>query len=61
MIAMGSPVARLVAVLLVFLVIGIAASVWRGDSPATTAAQALVGVICGGFIVGCYWWVRRKD
>ena len=58
--ALESPVRRMIVVLGVLLVVGVAASIWRGDSPATTLGLSLVGLACGGFVFGCYLWVRRS-
>ena len=41
--AVESPVRRMILVLGVLLVVGVAASIWRGDSPATTLGLSLVG------------------
>ena len=59
--AMDSPVRRMVAVLGVLLVVGVATSIWRGDSVATTVGTSLVGLACGGFVFACYFWARRKS
>lgn len=59
--AMDAPVRRMLIVLAVFLPIGIASSLWRGDSLGRTVGYALTGVVVCGFFVGCYLWARRKD
>ena len=50
---------RLLVVLLVFLPIGVAASIWRGDSLGTTVGHALVGVGVCGLFIGGYLYAGR--
>jgi hypothetical protein len=59
--AVDAPVRRMMVGLLIFVVIGVAGSIWRGDRPSTTAGYAIAGVIGGGFVIGCYLWARRKN
>jgi hypothetical protein len=51
----------MVTVLGVLLVVGVATSIWRGDSLGTTVGTSLVGLACGGFVFACYLWARRKN
>ena len=58
---MEAPVRRMIVVLSVLLVVGIATSIWRGDSLRTTVGLNLFGLACGGFVFACYAWARRKN
>jgi hypothetical protein len=57
--AADGPIRRMIVVLMVFLPIGVAASIWRGDSAGTTVGHALVGLAVCGFLVGCYLYASR--
>jgi hypothetical protein len=59
--AVDGPIRRIIVVLLVFLPIGVAASLVRGDSPGTTVGLALVGVVIAGLLIAYHWWDRRKN
>jgi hypothetical protein len=59
-IVVDAPARRMIGGLLFFLVIGVALSLWEGDGLGTIAARSAVGLACGGFILACYWWARRK-
>jgi hypothetical protein len=59
--AMDAPVRRMFAVLGFLLVVGVATSLWRGDSVATTIGLSLVGLACGGLVFAAYFWARRKN
>jgi len=50
----------MIVVLGVLLVVGVAASIWRGDGAGTTVTLGLVGLVCGGFVFGCYLWAHRS-
>jgi hypothetical protein len=58
--AISADVRRMIAVLLTLLVVGVAASLWRGDSLGTTVGYAAVGLACAGVVYACYFWARRK-
>ena len=60
MTAMDAPARRMIFGVLMFLVIGIAFALQRGDSLGTIVAQTAVGLACGGFVLACYLWARRK-
>jgi hypothetical protein len=57
--AMDSPVRRMIVVLGVLLVVGVATSIWRGDSLGTAVGINLVGLACGGLVFAAYFWARR--
>ena len=58
--AADAPLRRMIVGLLIFLTIGLAWSIWRGDRPATTVAYVLAGAVGGGFVIACYWGARRR-
>jgi len=59
--AVGAPARRMIGAVLFLLVVGVAFSIWRGDSPGTTVGQAVAVLVGGGLVIGCYLWVRRKN
>jgi hypothetical protein len=59
--AMDAPVRRMFAVLGFLLVVGVASSIWRGDSVGTTVGLTLVGLACGGLVFAAYFWARRSN
>jgi hypothetical protein len=58
--AFSADVRRMIVVMLALSTVGIAGSIWRGDSVSTTLGHLLVGLCAGGFVFGCYFWARRK-
>ena len=52
---------RVIAAILFLVVVLVVGAVWRGDDPALTAAEVLAVLVGGGFVLGCYLWVRRHD
>jgi hypothetical protein len=59
--AIEAPVRATLLVLAVFLPIGVATSIWRGDTLSAAVGHAVVGIGVCGLLVGGYAWVRRKS
>jgi len=57
--AMAPPVRRVITILGVLLVVGVATSIWRGESHATTVTLNLFGLSWGGLVFAFYFWARR--
>lgn len=61
MIAIDAPTRRITAALVFLLVVCVAGSIWRGDSPNTTVGLAAAVLVGGGLVLGFYLYARRKD